>query len=51
MLSRAMLVLRYYEDLSDSDIAQLLGCSAGTVRSNASRGLATLRRATVTGDE
>jgi RNA polymerase sigma-70 factor (sigma-E family) len=41
---RAVLALRYYEDLSDADIAQLLGCSTGTVRSNASRGLATLRR-------
>lgn len=41
---RAVLALRYYEDLSDVEIAQLLGCSAATVRSNASRGLATLRR-------
>lgn len=52
---RAVLVLRYYEDLADRDIAGLLGCSEATVRSNASRGLATLRRTTtaqgVTGDE
>ncbi len=41
---RAVLTLRYYEDLADDDIAELLGCSAGTVRSNASRGLATLRQ-------
>lgn len=40
---RAVLALRYYEDLSDAEIAELLGCSASTVRSNASRGLASLR--------
>lgn len=41
---RAVLVLRHYEDRSDADIADLLGCSQVTVRSNAMRGLATLRR-------
>ena len=40
---RAVLVLRFYEDLPDRDIAAVLGCSEPTVRSNASRGLATLR--------
>jgi RNA polymerase sigma-70 factor (sigma-E family) len=40
---RAVLVLRYYEDLTDEAIAALLGCGASTVRSNAARGLATLR--------
>jgi len=40
---RAVLVLRYWEDLSEEDTAQLLGCSVGTVKSQASRGLARLR--------
>jgi RNA polymerase sigma-70 factor (sigma-E family) len=40
---RAVLALRYYEDLSDLQIAAVLGCSAATVRSNAARALATLR--------
>lgn len=40
---RAVLALRYYEDLSDADIAEVLACSPSTVRSNASRGLASLR--------
>ncbi|MFK4083845.1 SigE family RNA polymerase sigma factor [Kribbella sp. NPDC020789] len=40
---RAVLVLRYYEDLSDDEIAVILGVAAGTVRSTASRALANLR--------
>lgn len=40
---RAALVLRYYEDLPDADIAEILGCAVGTVRSSISRALATLR--------
>lgn len=41
---RAVLVLRYYEGLTDAEIAEVLGCRGGSVRSLASRGLATLRR-------
>ena len=40
---RAAIVLRFYEDLDDADIAAALGCRIGTVRSSISRGLATLR--------
>jgi RNA polymerase sigma factor (sigma-70 family) len=40
---RAVLVLRYYEGLSDTEIADALGCAAGTVRGYASRALALLR--------
>ena len=40
---RAVLVMRYYGDLPDADIAEALGCRAVTVRGYASRGLATLR--------
>ena len=40
---RAVLVLRFYEDLTDHDIATALGCTESTVRSNAARALATLR--------
>jgi RNA polymerase sigma-70 factor (sigma-E family) len=40
---RAAIVLRYFADLSDEDIAATLGCRIGTVRSSISRGLATLR--------
>jgi RNA polymerase sigma-70 factor (sigma-E family) len=40
---RAVLVLRYFEDLGEADIAATLGCSVGTVKSQASRGLDRLR--------
>ncbi|TCO56029.1 SigE family RNA polymerase sigma factor [Actinocrispum wychmicini] len=40
---RAVLVLRYWEDLSVEQTAALLKCSTGTVKSQAARGLQTLR--------
>jgi RNA polymerase sigma-70 factor (sigma-E family) len=40
---RAIVVLRYWEDLSDAQVAAALGCTEGTVRSQASRALAKLR--------
>jgi RNA polymerase sigma-70 factor (sigma-E family) len=40
---RAVLVLRYYEDLSEQQIADVLGCRPGTVKSQASAAIAALR--------
>lgn len=40
---RAVLVLRFYEDMSEADIAEALGCRPGTVKSSLHRGLEKLR--------
>ncbi len=45
---RAVLVLRYWHDMSEADIAANIGCSVGAVKSSASRGLDRLRQ--VSGD-
>jgi RNA polymerase sigma-70 factor (sigma-E family) len=45
---RAVLALRYYEGLSDAEIADLLGCAEATVRSHAARALTALRRPATT---
>ena len=44
---RAALVLRFYHDLRDADIASALHCRAGTVRSLVSRALASLRQSMI----
>jgi RNA polymerase sigma-70 factor (sigma-E family) len=40
---RTVIVLRYYEDLDDATIAEILDCSTGTVRTHAKRALTVLR--------
>ncbi|WP_374971156.1 SigE family RNA polymerase sigma factor [Terrabacter sp. BE26] len=40
---RAAIVLRYYEDLTEAQTAEVLGCSVGTVKSHTSRAITALR--------
>ena len=42
---RAVIVLRYYEDLTEAQIADVLGCATGTVKSQSSAAISALRRA------
>jgi DNA-directed RNA polymerase specialized sigma24 family protein len=44
-----VLVLRYFEDLPEAHVADLLGCSVGTVKTHSSRGIRRLRE--LLGDE
>ena len=48
---RAAVVLRYYEDLSEDQVATLLGCSRGNVKALASKGMARLREVLPHDDE
>jgi len=41
---RAVLVLRYFEDMTEAQISAVLGCSPGAVKTHASRGLDRLRK-------
>ena len=44
---RVALVLRYFDDLSEAEVAAVMGCSVGTVKSTTSRALGRLRREVV----
>jgi len=47
---RAVIVLRYYAGLSEAEIADVLGCAAGTVKSQTSKAMRTLRRVVLGND-
>lgn len=47
---RAVLVLRYFDDLTEPQAARVLGCSVGTIKSQSSKALARLRASTQLGE-
>jgi RNA polymerase sigma-70 factor (sigma-E family) len=47
-VQRAVLALRYFDDLSEAQVAEALGCSVGTVKSTSSRALERIRTVLVT---
>ena len=47
---RSAVVLRYFADMSEADVAAALGCSVGTVKKHTARGLLILRRLLETED-
>jgi RNA polymerase sigma factor (sigma-70 family) len=47
---RAVVVLRYFDDLPEAAVADILGCSVGSVKTHASRALARLRMSDHLGD-
>jgi RNA polymerase sigma-70 factor (sigma-E family) len=47
---RAAIALRYYEGLTEAETAQVLQCSIGTIKSNTSQAMVTLRRLAKTAD-
>jgi RNA polymerase sigma-70 factor (sigma-E family) len=48
---RAVVVLRYWDDVSEEQTARMLGCSVGSVKSHGARGLHALRRSLTQGDD
>ncbi|EFC81504.1 SigE family RNA polymerase sigma factor [Parafrankia sp. EUN1f] len=48
---RAVLTLRYFDDLPDPEVAALVGCSPGTVKTHTARGLARMRAALATAQD
>jgi RNA polymerase sigma factor (sigma-70 family) len=46
---RAVIVLRFFDDLTEAQAARVLNCSVGTIKSQTSRGLAKLRVSPVLG--